>query len=565
MGFVRVRVAPGAQVNVCGAALLCLMETDVIVVGSGLAGCSAALAAADHGLRAIVLEKGLLAGGKSAWSNGGLWMPGNDLARDAGIADSLDDARDYMRFLAAGFQVEENLNAYIDGANDALRYFGDLGLQFQLVRNVSDIYYGIHPGAKAEGRMVEIALFSALELGDWRNNIRVSPYAQRRATFDEAVRWGGRGSFGGWEASVQAEREAADSRSLGAGIVAAFIKALFDRGVQIELGAAAQRLVVERGRVTGVVATIAGHEQTIEARHGVMLAAGSYENNPSLVRDYEDLPLISQFPDLLTGDSLIMAAEIGAKIRTISSLLAIFLGYDVPASDGKPASFRSAGTHELPLPHSMVVNDAGRRFGDEAFFQKLLNALGNFDIPTHRFTNMPCFFIFSRAFVEKYGFAGAGAGKAPAFVARAGTAAELAAQLGVDSSGLAAEVERFNAFAASGTDADFGRGNLAWSRSYGGDARNANANLGSLEPPFYGVRLHPTGGASAGLLTNVHAQVIGQRGDPIDGLYASGDCSARVDMGMGQQAGISLGRMLIFGLAAAKHMSRTGSLAEKVR
>jgi len=539
------------------------METDVVVVGSGLAGCAAALAAADHGLRTIVLEKGLLAGGKSAWSNGGMWIPGNDFARDAGIADSLDDAREYMRFLAAGFQVEANLNAYIDGANDALRYFRGLGLQFQLVRNVSDIYYGIHPGAKSEGRMVEIALFSALELGAWRENIRVSPYAQRRATFDEAVRWGGRGSFAGWDASVQAEREAADARSLGAGIVAAFIKALFDRGVRIELGVPAVRLVVEGGRVTGVVATIDGREETFEARHGVVLAAGSYENNAALVRDYENLPLISQFPDLLTGDSLIMAAEIGAKIRTITCLLAIFLGYDVPASNGKPASFRSAGTHELPLPHSMVVNDAGRRFGDEAFFQRLLNALGNFDIPTHRFTNLPCFFIFSRAFVEKYGFAGAGLGAVPAFVARAHDIEDLAAQLGIDSAGLAAEVQRFNVFAASGKDGDFGRGELAWSRSYGGDARNPNANLGNLEPPFYGVRLHPTGGASAGLLTNVHAQVIGQRGEPIDGLYASGDCSARVDMGMGQQAGISLGRMLIFGLAAAKHMSRTGSAVER--
>lgn len=49
--------------------------------------------------------------------------------------------------------------------------------------------------------------------------------------------------------------------------------------------------------------------------------------------------------------------------------------------------------------------------------------------------------------------------------------------------------------------------------------------------------------------------MIGQRGDPIEGLYASGDCSAHVDVGIGTQAGVSLGRMLIFGLAAAKHMS----------
>jgi 3-oxosteroid 1-dehydrogenase len=56
-------------------------DADVVVVGSGLAGCAAALAAAAHGLRTIALEKDLLAGGKTAWSNGGMWIPCNDFAR----------------------------------------------------------------------------------------------------------------------------------------------------------------------------------------------------------------------------------------------------------------------------------------------------------------------------------------------------------------------------------------------------------------------------------------------------------------------------------------------------
>lgn len=505
-------------------------------------------------MQAILLEKGTLAGGKTAWSNGGIWIPGNDLARKAGIADSLTEAKDYLHFLAAGFAVEENLNAYVDRANETLRYFSGLGLQFQLVRNVSDIYFGMAPGAKAEGRMVEIALFSALELGAWRERVRVSPYAQKRATFDEAVRWGGRGSFAGWDEAVQAERRVNDMRALGAGIVAAFVKALFDRNVPLVLEAAARRLVVDHGRVTGIVAEIDGREQTIAARHGVVLATGGYENNAALVKNYEDLPFRSQFPATLTGDGLLMGAEIGATVRTIPRQLTIFLGYDVPAGDGKPASFRTAGTHELPFPHSMVVNAAGRRFGDEAFFQKLLNALRHFDVPAHRFTNLPCFFVFSQPYVEKYGFGGAPAGSVPAFVDRAERIETLAERLGIDPAGLRAEVERFNGFAATGIDADFGRGQLAWSRSYGGDARNANPNLGPLEPPFYGVPLHPTGGSSAGLLTNVHAQVIDQRGDPIAGLYASGDCAAYVDIGIGYQAGLSLGRNMIFSLAAIEHM-----------
>ena len=155
---------------------------DVVVVGSGLAGCAAALAAADHGLQTILLEKGPLLGGKTAWSNGGMWIPGNDFARAAGIDDSLEEARTYLRFLGGGYHVEEHLNAYIDGANAALRYFTGLGVRFQLVNKVSDIYYGIAPGTKPDGRMVEIALFSARELGAWREKVRAG--AVPAAAFD---------------------------------------------------------------------------------------------------------------------------------------------------------------------------------------------------------------------------------------------------------------------------------------------------------------------------------------------------------------------------------------------
>jgi 3-oxosteroid 1-dehydrogenase len=120
---------------------------------------------------------------------------------------------------------------------------------------------------------------------------------------------------------------------------------------------------------------------------------------------------------------------------------------------------------------------------------------------------------------------------------------------------LREQISRFNGFVATGIDAEFGRGQVAWSRSYGGDTRNANPNLGTLEPPFYGVRLEPTGSSSAGLLTSVDAEVIDQRGRRIAGLYACSDCVANIEYGVGFQAGLALGRNLISGLAAAKHIA----------
>ena len=529
---------------------------DVVVVGAGSSGCAAALAAHEHGFDTLLLEKGASAGGGTAYSSGGIWIPDSHLAREAGIADSREEGAQYLRFLGAGYQVEENVRAYIETGPEALAYFAGLGIKFQLVRNVPDIYFGMAPGAKREGRMIEIQLFSGYELGEWRERVLISPFTLTRATFDEAVRWGGRGSYQGWDQKLQEERRAKDMRALGAGLVAAFFKACVDRKVAIHLGAPALSLVREEGRIAGLVAHIDGKEMRIGARHGVILSTGGYEGNPALIKNFEDLQdLRNMFPDTITGDALIMGSEIGAKIRVIPRGLTVFLGYDVPAQGNRPAMFRNAGTSEIPQPHSMVVNRAGRRFGDESFFQKLQNGLRNFDVPTHSYTNLPCFWVCDSEYTRRYSFAGLPIGEIPPYMARGGTPRELAQALGIDGDGLVAEMARFNGFVAQGVDEDFGRGGTSWSRNYSGDLTSKNPNLGSIEkPPFYGIRLHPSGMSSAGLYADPHGQVLDQRDRPIPGLYALANCAAGVEFGVGYQAGLSLGKGMIFGYLAAKDM-----------
>jgi 3-oxosteroid 1-dehydrogenase len=532
-------------------------QADIVVVGSGSSGCAAALAASEHGFDTILLEKGASAGGGTAYSSGGIWIPGSHLAREAGIADSREEALQYLRFLGAGYQIEENVAAYLDYGPEALAYFAGLGIKFQLVRNVPDIYSGMAPGAKSEGRMIEIALFSGLELGAWQDKVLVSPFTLTRATFDEAVRWGGRGSYQGWDPKLQEERRQQDARALGAGLVAAFVKALIDRKIPILLNAPARRLILEGDRVVGVAASIGGIERNIAVRHAVILATGGYEGNPDLIANYEDIrDLRNMFPDTITGDGLTMGAEVGAMVRVIPRMLTIFLGYDVPARGGRPAMFRNAGTSEIPQPHSMVVNRAGRRFGDEAFFQKLQNGLRHFDVPTHTYSNQPCFWILDSQYVRKYSLSGLPIGEVPDFVARGDSPAELARALGIDGTGLADEMKRFNGFVAKGKDEDFGRGSEYWSRNYSGDLTNANPNLGTIEvPPFYGIRLQPSGMSSAGLLANPYGQVMSQRNTPIGGLYALANCAAGVEFGVGYQAGLSLGKGMIFGYRAVKQLA----------
>jgi 3-oxosteroid 1-dehydrogenase len=74
------------------------------------------------------------------------------------------------------------------------------------------------------------------------------------------------------------------------------------------------------------------------------------------------------------------------------------------------------------------------------------------------------------------------------------------------------------------------------------------------KPPFYGIELHPAGGSSAGLLTDVHARVIHQRRRPIPGLYASGNAAAATEQGIGYQAGLSLAAAMTFSYLAIRHM-----------
>jgi 3-oxosteroid 1-dehydrogenase len=532
---------------------------DVLVAGSGAAGLCAALAAADHGLDALLIDKGSLAGGGSSWSNGGIWVGDNTIARREGFADSREETIAYLHFLGAGHAVEENLLAYVDGSMRALDYFSARGIPFQIVHGLPDHYYDMAPGSKPQGRMIEVPLVSAYDLGPWRDKTEVSPYVSSIATFEEQMEWGGWANMKSWDQAQLSDRTASDMRGRGAGLVVHLLKAVLARGVPIRLETAATGLVTEKGAVTGVTVHHDGRDMRIGARRGVVLATGSYASNPRLAREFESYAdWESFFPSTIDGDGMLMASEIGAAVRQIPDFMCHFLGYRVPPTwRSEPPYFIEAGTNVLSFPFSLVVNRYGRRFADESYFQAILNGLRQFDVWRHEHPNMPCFAIFDQNFADRYTFAGAAAGTPiPDWVARAADLPGLAAQLGVDGKQLTATVARFNVGARVGKDADFERGSAAWSRYYTGDlTHKPNANLGALErPPFYGVKLVVSGCSSAGLMTNGHGQAMHTRGHPIPGLYASGDVTAYLEQGAGFQAGTALGRGMTFSYLAVTHM-----------
>ncbi len=532
---------------------------DVVILGSGIAGLAAAMAADALGLEPVVLEKAGTLGGGTVHSYGLIWVGQNHLAEAAGHGDTGDEVLAYMRFLGGGNVDEGRLSAFVDRSPEALKFFENCGVRFRLVGGVTDHYYDEAPGSHAVGRCVEAELISGFDLGAWRDRVSVPHDVPCFVTAEEQIAWGGVNSASRWDAGLVRERKQRDMRGKGLGLICHFLKALLDRGVPVLTNRGVANLAVENGRAIGVVMNSG---EFVAARKGVVLATGGYGANRQMSRDFEQLPGFAQeasglTPASLTGDGIVLGAEIGGIVHRIENSLRVMLSYTIPPeAPGETATCVYAGIVELCSPHTLLVNKYGRRFADETFFQGIVPQLRLFDPGRHEYPNLPAYLIFDAQYLKKYSFANRPVGSdVPNTVPRAGNLPELAAKLGIDGAELENTVRRFNGYAETGSDEDFHRGEHQWKLASATAARGGNGSLGTVaEPPFYGIALQPAGGSSAGLLTNLHAQAIHQRRRPIPGLYASGNAASATEQGIGYQAGLSLASSMTFSYLAIRHM-----------
>ena len=535
--------------------------TDVIILGSGVAGLSAALAACEAGLRPLVLEKSELLGGGTTNSAGLVWVGDNDLQRQAGYSDSREEILRYMRFLGGGEIDEERMLAFVDRSPEALRFFGRRGIALQIVHGVTDHYFGTAPGAVAEGRMLEPELISGFELGAWQHRIYVPDDVPSYVTAEEQVSWGGMNRFSQWDQDVVRARQERDMRGKGLGLICHFVKALAARGAEMRTSQHVARLSFDGRRVDGVVMD---DGRMIAARQGVVIATGGYDWNVPLGRQLEGFPdVVPMGPVSLTGDGLVLGAELGAVVHRIQNCLSVMLGYIVaPQIAGRPPVSCRASIVELFSPHTLVVNHRAERFADESYFQDIVPRLRHFDAMRHEYPNVPCYLIFDRQYLDRYSFANRPVGApVPDAIPRSDSVRGLAAALALDPDRLAATIDRFNGFARDGIDADFHRGEKRWRLAAATGTRDRYASLGTIaEPPFYGVQVLPSIGNSTGLLANAHGQVMHQRGRPIAGLYVSGVAAARTEMGAGYQAGMNLASAMTFSYLAVEHMAAAGTV-----
>ena len=532
---------------------------DVIILGSGVAGLAAALAAHELGLRPLVLEKASRLGGGTVSSYGLIWVGHNHLAQAAGHRDTREEVIAYMRFLGGGSCDDTRMSAFVEHSPAALRFFEQCGVRFHVVRGLTDHYYGKSPGSHAVGRSVEADLISGFDLGDWHERVAVPDDVPCFVTMEEQIAWGGINSFSHWDPDVVRERKHQDMRGKGLGLICHFLRALRARGVTVLTDQHVERLAVEDHRVTGVVMRSG---KTLTTRKGVILATGGYSANPQMCMQFEQLPGFAHeasgsAPASLTGDGLVLGAEIGGVLHKIENSLRVMLSYTIPPEvpGGMPTCVH-AGIVELCSPHTIVVNRYGQRFADETFFQGIVPQLRWFDPVRHEYPNLPAYLIFDAQYLKKYSFANQPVGsEVPTTVARGGSLPVLAAELGIDREQLETTVRRFNSFVERGTDEDFHRGESQWKLASARAAPSTNGSLGTIEqPPFYGIELHPAGGSSVGLLADSRGRVIHQRRYPIPGLYASGNVAAATEQGIGYQAGLSLASSMTFSYLAVGHM-----------
>jgi 3-oxosteroid 1-dehydrogenase len=551
---------------------------DVVVVGAGGAGMSAALAAGRNGLDTLLIEKSSYFGGSTARSGGGVWIPGNYALEAAGQVDpgDRDAAKLYLDSIVGDVVPKVRRDTYLDRGPEVMDFIRDnTRVRFQWVPEYAD-YLPEQPGGRPRGRSVEPVPMDARFLGEEIERLH-PPYTKAPANLIVTQADFRKLSLGlrTWRGpvtmlKVMVKRMIAmltgkKMYAMGNAIAIGLRQGLADAGVPVVYDTALADLVVEDGRVVGVVVEVSTGSTTeapvrreVRARKGVILGSGGFEHSQELREKFLPHPTSHDWSTGApsnTGAGLLAGTAAGAATDLLDDA---WWGPTIPLP-GR-AWFCLA---ERNLPGSIIVNAAGQRYMNEALpyveatheiYQGEATGVGH----------VPSQMIFDQTYRNRYLFAGI-AGRQPfpgrwykeGVVKKADTLEELAEKIGVPAASLTATVERFNGFARSGVDEDFHRGESAYDKYYSDPTVKPNCSLAPIEKgPFYAVTIVPGDlGTKGGLVTDERARVLREDGSVVPGLYAAGNVSSAVMGNTYPGPGGTIGPALVFGYLAAKDIS----------
>ncbi|GGN28854.1 3-oxosteroid 1-dehydrogenase [Streptomyces fuscichromogenes] len=561
-------LAAGAHGVAAGADLPVLGTYDVVVVGAGAAGMTAALTAATQGLSCVVVEKAPTFGGSAARSGSGIWIPNNSVILAAGVPDTPAKAAAYLAAVVGSDVPAARQQAFLaHGPAMLTQVMAASPLRFRWMEGYSD-YYPELPGGLPNGRSIEPAQFDGNLLGAELAHLN-PPYLQvpsGMVVFSADYKWLALAAVSVKGAAVATECLARGTQAallgqtpltMGQSLAAGLRKGLLDAGVPVWLNTPLTGLYQESGAVTGAVVTQGGTAGLVRARRGVVVGSGGFEHNAAMRAQYQRQPIGTDWTvgaKENTGDGIRAGAAAGGALALMDDA---WWGPAIPLP-GDPYFCLA----ERTLPGGLMINAAGRRFVDEAApYSDVVHVMYDRN-PTD--PDIPAWLVVDQNYRNRYLFRDV----APTFVlpdawyasgavCKAWTWDALAAAVGVPAAALRTTVDRFNSLAATGKDTDFKRGDSAYDHYYTDPSVLPDSCLAPLWlPPYYAFRIVPGDlGTKGGLVTDERARVLRGDGSVISGLYAAGNASAAVMGHSYAGAGSTIGPAMTFGYIAAMDLA----------
>ena len=552
-------------------------EFDLVVIGAGGAGLSAAVFAAIDGAKVLVVERTEFVGGTTAWSAGTTWVPGTHHAAAVNPSDKLADVTTYLNH-AVGAQAPAALReAFLKHGGDAVaKIEAHSSMKYRPYPKHPD-YISDLPGSTLNGRALEPLPFDGRLLGDL--------FPLLRPPIPEFTVLGGMmvdrtdinhllAMTKSWASLKHAlsilGRHLRDRLShargtrlvMGNALVGRLLHGLSQHAhATLALKTSVDELERDaNGRVVAVRLSSATGKARVVAKHGVVLASGGFNRDPDLRA--QKLPGIPAdwcpAAPGHTGEALALARGLGAVEGQGAQSPAFWAPVSLrQRADGSTAVFPHF-VMDRAKPGMITVNQAGERFVNESTSYHLF-ALG---MQAAR-QAVPAYMVADAKALRQYGMGmvrPGGKGLAPfladGYLTEATSLQALADKLDISASGLAQAVADNNAFAQTGVDTQFQRGETAYQQNIGdAAAAGRNPNLGAIsEGPYYAVKLYPGDiGAAQGLQTNEHAQLLNAQGQVIEGLYAVGNDMNSIMGGVYPAPGITIGPGLVFAYLAARH------------
>lgn len=551
-------------------------EVDVLVVGSGAGGMTAAITAADKHADVLIVEKGAQYGGTTASSGGVLWIPASHLAKAAGQQDSPDEAFSYIKAVAGDDADDRLIRAFVDNAPEMLKYMDD-NTELSYASIPYTDYHAELPGGKMGWRSHDPQPLDGRLLGDDLDNLQ--PLHPATMLFGK-ISWTAADAapmiarMPGWiramtrtlwryYSDIGQRLRSSRARFLTGGnaLVGRLKLSLDERKIPLWLNTSLVELVKDEatGRVTGIVVEKDGKTMRIGARRGVILAAGGFERNQELRDKYLTRSLDNNWSGSQTnntGDVMLAACAVGAGTKRLGS------AWWAPTVR-VPGEPRARPLFiERSLPGSIIVNQVGRRYMNEAASYHIVGRdMMEANVPEA--PTSPSYILFDAEFKWRYPM-GPILPMFPIFMLSKGAKEilitahswdEMAKKLNIDPAVLTETIERFNANARRGEDPDFGRGHQPYDNYYGDPKIKPNPNLKALEKgPFYALPIYPGDiGTNGGLSIDEHSRVLDEQGQVLTGLYAIGNTAVSPMAGSYPGAGATIGPAMTFGYIAARH------------